>query len=501
MHKTSIAVTTTLLIVPTALSAGRLDYGTRTQALWTDNVLGVPENEQDDVSGRLSPWAELLDDDGDLTGGLRYAPSYEYYLDQDGLRGFDHDANGHLEWQMTPSTKFAVSDRFQRYHTVTRFNSEVAPGETINQIGDRERFKRNIVNASLDHHLNPRDLLSLYAYHNLLDFSEENQPDRDNFGSGLYYQHRLSERSTLGSRLSWSRQVFNSNQRDKINTDYLNLSGVVTHEFTRTFRVELSAGPTLIFGDSQEFQDADPATPEIDIQRNVFPAQRQQDGRIHFFDANTCKDKDKVTGLPILDFTCGDGGSTNILTFNNREIAPIIGSIPSANDTNTTYFAELSLVKEWEKWQADLTYTRSISQATSVAAVSDLVYASLRWEPAPRWSATLSAGYERQEQATDNVVLVTTVTNENLPPPNPPTLPNCCANSQETRAEILDNSSRIENYTASLFVSYQLTRRSTLFATAWWGEQKQTGDISFLGDVQTFTATIGVNYTFDPFLF
>ena len=67
---------------PSASLAVEFQSGFTTEGYWTDNVYAQSVGEVDDFSIRVSPWGEVLDRDGDLTWGLRYNPSYEYYLDE-----------------------------------------------------------------------------------------------------------------------------------------------------------------------------------------------------------------------------------------------------------------------------------------------------------------------------------------------------------------------------------------------------------------------------------
>ena len=72
--------------------AERLLYGGRFETFWTDNVFGTTQDVISDEAARFAPWADVSDAEGRVTWGVRLAPTYEYYLDQSGLRGFDYDA-------------------------------------------------------------------------------------------------------------------------------------------------------------------------------------------------------------------------------------------------------------------------------------------------------------------------------------------------------------------------------------------------------------------------
>ena len=107
-------MTAALFASSVGAGAEQLKLGVDSEVLWTDNVFGTIENTVDDTSGRVAPWADVSNDDGRFTWGLRYKPAYEYYLDQTDLRGWDHDVDGHLQYQFTRATKLRISERFAR---------------------------------------------------------------------------------------------------------------------------------------------------------------------------------------------------------------------------------------------------------------------------------------------------------------------------------------------------------------------------------------------------
>jgi hypothetical protein len=489
--------TTAFLLVPPSADAEQFAYGVQSDAFWTDNVFGTAEDEVDDTSGRLSTWADLSDRDGNLTWGLRYAPAYEYYLDQSELRGFDHDVGGRFAWRLGPRTTLRLSDRFQRYNSVTRFNEQAEPGEDVVVVGQRERLKRNLLNASLDQLLGPRDLVSLSVLYSLNDFSGENQADSNFVSTGLLYQHQLSARTSIGSRFSWSRQTVERLEVDDSTTDYFNLSGVLLYEFSRTLSLELSAGPALIQGNPQE---SDPPT-QLNVAR--FPLRQGADG-VHFLDADSCKEDKQGNFIAGADCNSIDPALTqaqlnalNFSTGGNRLIVPFVGTVPSADDSTTTYFADVSLTKNWERWSGTLSYSRSENQSTVIAAVSDIVSGSLRWQIASRWSAGVSASFERREQAAENFVLATAVTNQPSPLPAFPS----AAEAQSVLVVRVPRDVGVDFVRLDLRAAHQLTRRCQVEATIRWREQSQTGDVALLETTTRFIFGIGLRYAFDPIRF
>jgi hypothetical protein len=496
--------TTAFALLPASLGAEQLNLGARAEAFWADNAGGgTQQEEEDETSVRVNPWGDVSDREGDLTWGLRYAPSYEYYFDQSDLRGFDHDVGGRMEWALTPTTRLRVSDRFQRYHSVHRFNDETDPAEEVNIVGERDRFKRNVFSTSLDRSLSPRDLVSLSLFHTYQDNSDEFQRKHNTLGSAIFFRRLLSERTSIGSRLSWTRQTFERNEIDDQETDYYNLSGTLTHAFDRTFRMDLSAGPALIQSDAQdvEFTDVDLVQPGVQLPVVALPL-RQEGDVYRFIDADSCRQDNlgnRILGPKCETFAEPTLTQSQFRTFQqiNRARVSVVGDIPSVDDTNVTYFASLALTKEWQYWQARLAYNRSYSDATSVAAVSDNVLGSLSWQIARRWRAELNARYERRQQATENLGLATVVSNVTLPPPQ--STP--AARTQALRPVKLDSDAAIDYVTLNLRLIYQLTQRSSLYAKFIFRDQSQTGDVELLNETERFGVAIGINHVFDPISF
>src|SRR5512145_1030942 len=124
-----VACMTALWAFPMATAATNLNSGVASEVHWTDNLFSDTEDEVDDYSARLSPWAEITDPDGNVTWGVRYVPAYEQYLDETDLSGFDHDVYTRFGWRLNGRTTLRVGDRFQRYHSLARFNEQADPGE------------------------------------------------------------------------------------------------------------------------------------------------------------------------------------------------------------------------------------------------------------------------------------------------------------------------------------------------------------------------------------
>jgi hypothetical protein len=507
---TVLVVTAALLTASPGADAEVLQFGVEAEGLWTDNVFGTFVNEVDDTSGRLAPWFDVEKRDGRVRWGLRYEPAYEYYVDQDGLRGFDHDVVGHFEYHFSRGTKLRITDRFARYRSLSRFNDTSDPGGEINVVGFRQRFKRNRLTGELSHQLGPSEMLRLTVGYNFTEFSNENNADRDVLRTAVSYSRNLSERTVVGSNLAWTQQTFQRPSFDERSTDFYNLSAFVSHQFDRSLQLNLSAGPTYIASESQavSVRDADEMTPGTQIGVVAFPLFRLDNGNFAMVDADTCLLNE--FGERVLSLECQplepeiSPGLRDSLSSFNFSAVDLIGDLVSPSDSRLTYFAAASLVKSWERWRASLSYTRSFSDSTSAAAVADIIIGRVTWSPLRRWTVELAGSWERQEQATEGTVLTSVVANDATPqppPPLPPVFPPSAARTQVVRVQELDSDASLDFYRVFLRVNYQLTKRSTAFVHFNWRQERLNADFTTEPDSDRFVVGVGVNYDFDPIPF
>jgi hypothetical protein len=485
-----------ILSVPATAGAVELDTGISSEGYWTDNVYSQSVSEVSDFSVRVSPWGEVLDRDGDITWGLRYAPSYEYWLDEDDVTGFDHDVSGTFGWKLSPRTLLRFSDRYQRYHSLSRFNEQATPGEDVVVAGRRVEYNSNSVGGGLEHWFTPRDLFVINTNYLLQKFEEEGQRDRDFYGTSLIYRHIWSERMSVGVVGSWSRQAVELlADDDDRETDYFNVSGLISYVVSPTLRFEASVGPALILSNVDEFSP--PAGGFDNLQE--FPRRRNAGGGQFLIDADTCPRNS--AGIRILDARCDiitpqvPPGNLPSVSGELDDVA-LIGSIPDADDTTTTYFADVALIKDWERWRGELSYTRTEDRSTGFGAVSDIFYGSLRWQITRRLVAKLNVSYELREQTTENVVFIPLVENSLTNIASPPW--NVAARTIGVGAEVIDSDSGLDVAVASLHLSYDLTPRSSVYTMLIYRDEQSDGDVFFVRDMQRLSVSVGVSYFFDP---
>jgi hypothetical protein len=358
---------------------------------------------------------------------------------------------------------------------------------------------------------------------------------------GGLYLHSLSPLTSIGARASWIQQTFERQLGGDSVTDYYNLSAVFEHRFSPTFSVELSGGPTLIdsgaelvnfspqygvsfFGSSAVAVDADtcrllnpfqPFDPDtnprvtttgfggcgVDSSRALSPGELQQLGY--------------PRGDPLVP---GSSAKMPKLTeFRDPYTINQFGELEPLDatgfgDSEVTYFARAALIKDWERWHAELAYERSNDDSGSFGAssVQDSLELSLRWEPTPLWTVSLVSAYTMIDQASDIAVpSFLVVANE----PVPPGIDNFnqIATVQRLVVDTSDNALSYDTASVSLTANRRLTARSSLFAALYWYRQKQVVELpkgtSFIPGVssdgetisrwKTLTLWFGIDWHFD----
>jgi len=519
LGRTAWLVTTALLLLPAQARAQQLDYGVRSGVAWSSNVFGTAEDTQlngveedpiDDYSLRLSPFAAVSDPDGDVTWSLRYQPTYEHYLHETDLDGFDQNAGGSVGWRFADRWTLRVNENFALYQSPVRFNESTgnAANPVILRVENSE-IRSNQASAVLEYGLTRRDSLALITNYNFTTYSEGNGNDRNTPSAALFYQHILSERTSAGARFSWIQQSITRQSGQDDTTQFYNLAGTLGHAFSPTFRLEASAGPTFI-----------DTTPADEFAPSVFGFRVQTDttGQASLplaIDADTCE-LDPVLGERVASLTFGSpcepvGVLSNALAKQTRKVPTIDASgnalsTSGSGETDLTYFARLALIKDWETWHATLAYERANSDTATFgsSSVADSLETQLSWTPLRLWTFGLTAGISLQENTTDSVVPQQFVV-ANVPTPpgsvlgNPPAI----AEIQSIIAEERSDAEKYRTESVSFSATRKLTEHSSAFAALYWYTQRQ--ELDFPDDDVTrwnnLTLWIGLDWKFDPIRF
>jgi hypothetical protein len=179
--------------------------------------------------------------------------------------------------------------------------------------------------------------------------------------------------------------------------------------------------------------------------------------------------------------------------------------LPSVNSDDTTYFANVSVFKEWQRWLLELTYRREAdnSTGTGVTTVGDVFSLRTRWDPTRRLRISFRTTLTLREQEIEGLRYFRTlqslvVPNEIFGPIVPIDVESGIAEAQAFRAVKFKRTDEFNTLRFTLDGRYRLTRRFSLIGSAFWvkNETKREDFDDF--DTEALTLWLGVQYEFDP---
>ena len=485
-----------------AVGAEELRYGFDASTTWTDDVFFTTgAGEISDSSVRLTPKLGLTDRSGQLTWQAEYKPSYEYWVDTRGLRGWDHDFGGALAWQITRRTTLRIQNDFERFRSLHRLNEREGVDTTAEGLGLRQRFVRNRVAASLTHQLSKRQAVSANVSHLLWDFSEEVRSDIEVVTAGVAYSYLWSPRTRVGVGASWrNRSNENEALNTESNTDFYSLDFTIDYAFDPTWSLSATAGPAWVAGGSG-------FDPPSDATVARFPT-LGVGGQLFFVDSSTCPTL--PDGRPFLSTRCSPIGPAlgNLFTPSSVDV-PFAGSVLRGGDGSLAAFLDITLTKDFPAGSFELSVRRQEDHsAQSVSSgVANVVRATAEWKPSPKWRFFAVAIYQLREQETDQPVLQVAVSPAATPPCTDLFLLGVClsgttvlgaAEATSVGARELRNDDDITTMRAWIGVHYRLNRRTSLRARLYWADEKRERSVFRTTEGDRFSVWLGVQYDFEP---
>ncbi len=532
-----------LLAFPCPSWGGEASFGFRTEVVRDDNVFGAAKEdllaEDGDWSLRVQPVLRVEEPDGDLQWSFEYRPRYEHFFEHHELRGWDHDVEGTLLWQISPRTSLSIEDRLRRFGLESRFNetTDVALGDdpVLETRQTRRRILQNRIGIELNHQLNARNVVTLAGNHLIYDRRDETRPDQENYGASLSHLYVLSPRTRIGPALGWSRRIQKPAFTQRTSTDFVNLSLRVVHQVDKTFVIDVSAGPALVLSDEIDRPTRGtaltyPGSTALDIRT----CPTLSDGT-PFLD-ETCEPLEFFENVTIESAPAAGAGLPQFLTLNGvseaDQIAAQRASVSTLNivddfdsvDDDVTYFADVTLRKAWENWLLAVGYRRSDDSSTStfaVTSVSDRLFANLVWTPSQKLRITLAANWIRREQSQEIVEFATGLQSGSLFTDNRAcaflTTPPACfaagfftgrrlrfdnvAMASAIRGRKFDRDFDSILMTARLSASYRLRKRVFLRGSIRWTSDEVKGNLTRNREVERFLIRAGVEYQFEPWRF
>jgi hypothetical protein len=488
-----ILATAILLIGAPSVAQYEARPSIKFETAWTDNVFGTTDREVNDTSFRVSPGIALERPAGDHTWSLSYSPSFDYSIDDSGLRGWDHDLDATWTWRITPKWTLQVSDTFARYRSISRLNqfSTDAGGTTTREfVGSRRRFVRNVASAALTYGWSERQRTALNLQVLSWDFSEERRSDISILQASLSHSYQLDRSTLLSLRASWRERTNESaGQFAEQRSEFYDLSLSMDHSFDPTLKLTVSAGPAYVIADSSQ---TTPTSSTV----GLIPFIQDPLGRVEAVDIGTCPMLSD--GTPYLDAgICQTipGATPQVLSpLNGLVTLAVVNNIGEPDDSTFSYFANIGLLKKWERVTLDLNVVRRADDSSSVGAssVETRASAGLTYRMTERLTLSASASYSLREQDLESVSFVTTLEPGVFVP---------LANRAEVRAAEFGSDSDETTIRFSLRARWRVTERLALRAAIYRYDEEDERQGFTVRDAQQLTVRVGVEYKFKPIQF
>jgi len=505
------------MLLPVSQVLGdELIFGLTSGIAYNSNVGNQTRNEKDDYYVRVTPWMELRNHDEALTYNLSYRPTATRYFDYDQFDSWDHIVRGTLGYQLTPSTNLSITDNFI---AATSDGGGGLYGDSTDTAGGtgqpKQRRKYNSIRIGITHAFSPRTSADANVFQSFTNYSTTGSRDTDTYGFDAGFTHAISLKSRAGLRASFLQQNFDSvGEIKSTSTRYYNLSGVYLYTFDPTWTLSISAGPALIDQDKQKLAES--------YVVNQYPAYPWGDGTVSPYAWSSCKMDSGLLATERLLSNCSivpvrgtpDALATLFPGFGTNEVTASYdpGSVPKIDNTNMTFFADLEITKAWQRSTLSFEARQSATSDTGSGAQGSTVntLANVRYEQllSSRWSFNLMGQWSKYNSSGDSIIGVLVVTQDNSNPtyPDVAVLP-------ATDAQIVPKktSSAIdyEQYTASVGMAYQITRRLSANGSVSYFKQKNNNNYAYYGigpysvrqDYDSYHAFLGFTYQFEAFHF
>lgn len=503
MRSRSLAAVVALLLGAPGAGAEELVLGIAASAEYDSNIFNASDDEEDDVILRAGPLLELRRRRGDLTYQVNYEPRFENFVDQDGLNAWDHNAFGWINWRIGPRTNLRVSDRFILTRSLNRsfFAFDPDPLDPTDlPITDvevtRQRTKTNTASLALSHSFTPRVSSTLDVGYTIFESDQENSFDGETLRGTLSGLYTLDSRNQVGGGFGVTRQSFDdtSTQAGGSSIFYRSFATWV-HSFSPTFTLTVQAGPTYIDGDASggavRLALVDP-----------FPFRNTSGGNLRLIDASTCPTVDD--GSPYLSDDCGllpteiTGADADAVRNAPEVLVRLVDTGEDIGEDDITLFANIRLIKRWERWRLIGRYTRSDSQSSGVSqsSIVDALSVQVTWDPSPLWSAEWGASFTNRESATEQTISVVGLASGFVfLPPSATVVPG--AASANLRLLEVDDALEVKTYSTTLRVTRRLARRLEVFGR--FNYLKQDLDTQTTSrEFDVFRVLLGLRWRFEP---
>lgn len=499
-----------LMLFVTALPASargmELVLGWHGATRWDSNVLRTSENEEADFSILTGPTLELRKPKGDVTGQLRWESLWRGFLETSDANGFEHSGGLGVRWQANARNLFEIDNEFSRTDSVTALldtagGSLAGAGQSVE--AGTDFILQNNVRGTFSRRLSPLMTLEASLANSLIEFEDETNSDSRSTRGALQITRALNERMVAGIGAAITRQDFDDTVfQEGSGASIAEVFGIFNYQITPTLRMSLNLGPALNRPDDIDTIRRAPEVPTLGS---------------FLVDAASCPNS-------VLGSGCSLAVAQNLATGALTNLAIATGSVPiietsfldeapEADDT-LTLFGAFSLVKRWERSNAQIRLQRRTSSSSGDGTSTDLTLANFvfNWKPANRWSLAAIATWTLQTSASEFPITELVVT--------PGTVfvdgngrvvgdasqaafraDGAAITSGVRTAGSSDSAFERTTYQLQLRAARRISRRLVANVRASFLRSEQSGDLQADVTRDVYRLDIGVRWEFDPIRF
>jgi hypothetical protein len=529
-----------LLFVAIPARGQELIFGANVGGRWDSNVLSSPSPESD-FSARVGPEVRLRETQGDLTYDFHYVPTYQAYSRFASLDDWDQLVDGTIDYRLGLNTVISMRNIFDYAPAPSFFLQQIATPagapigtQVVNAVG-HYNILVNTASLSLRHSFSELWHGSVTLSDFYYDPRVTNAVTTNTATGSGDLTYKISPVDAIGGSVGATSQQFGSNSvQNSATNHYYNASGIWNHDFSPTWSLNMSVGPTYVksasvsvpsttslsdgpflsvSGLSQQqnslFELSPPASLINACSFTSFPG--IPSGTVLL---NQCNGFPTLPARSIPGLTSGSPPLLTVLHPNAQELAatsvPIQG-ITQGSNSSLTYFANVLMVKRWETVTGTLGYSRSAGgQNVGISSTEvDTVNGGLVWNITPLWTSSLNVIWSDQSSTVSNTIAIKPIVKPFQYTAQGSFVPNLVPASAQT-PEIVGllfqqgaGTINIYQWVVSLHSDYALTKRLKIFGNFFFLNQTasesgpQQFNLSGL-NINSARVDLGFHYEFDP---
>lgn len=530
MRITSVLVAVSIALTASRAVAVQLELGWDTRVVWDSNPLRSSNDEEPDFSFYGGPNFTAQERGRRLEYLIDYRLRYEQYVELSSVNGFEHFVNGELTYRLSPRTTLLFSQRASRTRGLSLDFIEPVPGiDPVDAITEtqirRTPTVRSTTRAGVSHRLTPLWTLDSSAELQLYEYEEDLRSDVASFRGSAQLTRPLTKRAIGGFGAAVTRQDFHQSERSLgTGTTIYEAFAIFRYQWDPTLFFSVSIGPAWSQPDDDSdsslqpiagvLQDPAQVTRLVDPSRCVLPVPGTPAGTLR---RASCP---RVSGFYVVN------GQTvflpsALITSPDARIDPRLLELDEVDvlgdsegpEGSLTYFGRVMLHKDWQNFDAELSYQRRTSTSSGLGTTNvDIANARLSWIPdRQRWRFDLRGTWTLQSSATEQPFF------DALLAPSPTTLwvddrgrvfdsfvpgateiPNAARVIGAQQIGFVDTGIEIETIRVDLRATRRFGPRFTAEALAGWWRQQTEGDFRVGQTVDDLRFQVGFTWTFAP---